>query len=35
MATVFHWPLTELLAMTPQELMFWREKARERSEQQQ
>ncbi|MFT4080753.1 GpE family phage tail protein [Rhodomicrobium lacus] len=30
LATVFHWPLSELLELTPQELLFWRGLAEER-----
>jgi len=30
-ATVFHWPLSELEEMTPQDLIFWRQKALERN----
>lgn len=30
-AAVFHWPLSEMLAMSLWELMEWRERARVRS----
>jgi len=30
-ATVFHWPLSEMLEMSPQDLAFWRQKALERN----
>ena len=31
LAAVFHWPLSEMLAMSLSELMEWRERARVRS----
>ncbi|WP_420827049.1 GpE family phage tail protein [Halorhodospira neutriphila] len=31
MATIFHWPLSEMTPMTVGELMDWRERARVRS----
>jgi len=30
-ATVFHWPLSAMLEMSPQDLAFWRQKALERN----
>ncbi|MEL5621918.1 GpE family phage tail protein [Serratia ureilytica] len=30
-ATIFHWPPSELYPMTPQELLNWRDKALHRS----
>ncbi|QDQ29149.1 GpE family phage tail protein [Chitinimonas arctica] len=30
-ATVFHWPLSELEGLTVAELLAWRERARQRS----
>ncbi|KAB1492581.1 GpE family phage tail protein [Serratia proteamaculans] len=30
-ATIFHWPPSELYPMTPQELLNWRDKALQRS----
>ncbi|WP_455476547.1 GpE family phage tail protein [Bartonella sp. B17] len=32
-AIVFHWPLSDMLEMEPQELIFWRKKAAERYKQ--
>ncbi|WP_332060728.1 MULTISPECIES: GpE family phage tail protein [unclassified Bartonella] len=29
-AIVFHWPLSDMMEMEPQELIFWRKQAAER-----
>lgn len=30
-AAIFHWTLSDMAALSPSELMAWRERARERS----